>query len=1315
MRLDSMRFFGEFEDGSVRSSTQCATAAFPDISVASSSSRGYVVSPGDYASATVSFPRPPPPPSVATIVYSQYTGRRLRSLEEIRRETSLQREMEMLWKSTLKAVSDHPPRSHRDAMEMLKKLLISKGVTIGDMSLQNWTDIAIANATDALRPRAAKAEFVNITERDAWWNRMEEHHDELDTTGLFGTYPMRTPPKAFGRSPAASLVTALALTNASESSLPEALTAEAFLINVSCAHLSGCDFHEHMLSSSPLLGVDFDAMHPFASTSRDDGAWIAWVLSASIGPTVHLVSSQMLACASTKACGQLCRLCNTSKGVGMRDNEPVEVVRAVERALVGGGDASVDVVLCMQTASCIEAVSESAAAALGSFVVSATKEVAALADANLKLWSYARAEMEANASFYSRRGERAKAAHAHQRAVGAETVPEWVRPYTIENGRRLDDHQAETLNGDFGDNETKFVEWIRSLTPSERQLFVASHQSAHLLQSNASYHEVSMAHMQFIQTWARVGSHVGDKPNRMGTCADPQFVNRTVSCRVHAVLVGKALTHIRNEEKRIQDEKSGKSRPRRRATNEPEIREHVNRKLAEACCARFEDGREECGEKYCEHHIAREVTKRMASVVKRLTDEKHPASAKVGPDIHAIIENVLLPELHPDPACRTINTSSLYFGGPTRSECVGKSLLKHASKKYGVDGDTIERKMQEFGMSAGVSLQKMQAVTGMFSEVRSAGNRLKRQREQATKAKAASKAAKLLRDSSKTGRRMQEADKRPRARKPTPGMRHAERRRRKLEDAQNAMSDEELARTLSATRGTDVADGRNRHGFAHSASTIKQNRESLRNATDEVGESFKRLEKRAHSERLRRMAEGRKGGSRMDKTPRAMSFHRDNFMQHLINPVLATEILQADEGSITSRFASGLRKLGDVSRRWSNVHLDAHRIQVERRRRRARELSEDDTQKYASMLYDKLDAEQRMREDAQVAKIAGTAEGRRLDESAIRSQVKRAVRRRIPELKADHALAWVHELVDWQSASEEWYRMHDVLTKRNEMRLQGRKMGEILRAHPTGYSILDDHERFAFSSVGDALRRMWHRRVNGTDTHFVGHTRSHTDHAGKHAPEKHGRLRRLAEGFLGPVVAAPYAFVDTVVYGTSSVASMPKTGEDVFTAAIRYLVYGTIGCYLTEPQYAPVSTSIDNPNDPSEAADGDTLKVFRPGETYLCFPAVPFVLPSMPTWREFTKSEGIVYTDLTYEEYCTSSGFQQKARDFFQDTLGLSIKSETARWLGVPGALRGAEAMDSIVNFVDSAQADEGEWVIGYILCGIVEVCALPFEPSMHG
>jgi hypothetical protein len=1253
MRLDSMRLFGEWEGTSIPPQlSSCSHAGFADIDLISDS--GYVETPryGEAVAMPIFTPQSPPPappaspPFVATIAYRRGggSGRRL-SAEEARRTASLEREMRVLWKSVLSKVAKQPPKSYREAMTMLGTLLQSRGVSIDSEygSVSNWTESAIRNATSAIRATtpSAATEYLNTTEREAWWNNLEHHHDELDSTGLFSNYPVRTPPGAFGRSPATSLVVALAMTNGTESNLPEALAAEEQLLNVSCAHLSGCDHHEHMLESSPILNADFDPEHPYTATARDDGAWVTWLISATVGPTVHLIATQMLVCASQQTCGQHCGMCRRSNAAA-RDNEPIEIVRTVERALVGGAGASTDVIECVQTPSCIDEVAGRAAEALHAFVFTATDGVSRMARSNRALWEYAASEMQTNASFYDRRTARADAAKAHQLAFGVNRAPTWVRSFVVDNGRRLAERQSETLNGDFGDNETRFVEWLRALTPSEQQLFVASHHTAHLLQTNASYHELAEAHMQFVQTWSRVGSHVGEKPNRMGTCADPQFVNRTVSCRVHAVLVGKALTHIRRDEDRREHEAAngGGRRPRRRASNEPELREHINRQLAESCCARFADGREECGEKYCEHHLTREVTKRMAHVVRKLADENHPSSAKIGPDIHAIIENVLLPELHPDPECQVVNMSSLHYGGPTRTECIGRSLLKHASKKYGVDGDTIERKMQEFGISTGQSLQKMQAVTGMFAEVRSAGNKIKRKREQTHKAKAAANAAKLIRDAEKgrkgSGRRMQE-----RARGPTPGQRHAERRRRKLQAEEDAMSDEELAQHRAATRGTQVADGRNRHGFAHSASTVKQNRAALKNASDEVDQSFRRLERRAHSERLRRMSEGRAGLSNREKVPRAMSFHRDNFFQKLVSPVFAMEVLQADEGSLTSRFASGMSKLGDISRRWSEMHVESNRVDIERRRRRARRLAEeDDIKKEADTFYDELDRRQKEREEARVVELSATtvAGGRRLDEvgmKALRERVAKETRRRVPEIPANHALSWVHDLVHWPSVADEWTRMHDILTQRHVMRMQGRRMHELLRKHPTGYSFFDNHEKFAFSKVGDALRRLWHRRVNGTDAHFVNHTRSHSDHAGTHTPARHGRLRRLSEGFLGPVVAAPYALFDTVLYGTVSsgagAVTVPETGEDIFTAAVRYLVYGTIGCYLTQPTLTPSSTSTENPDDPSEGADGETLKVFRPDDSFLCFPAVPFVLPLLPTWREFTKSEGIEYHKLTYE------------------------------------------------------------------------------------
>ena len=1267
MRLDSMRLFGEWDGSSVPPQLPfCSHAAFADIDA----------NPENGSS----------------------VGRRLSP--EVRAD-SMERELRVLWKATLQSVSNAPPTSYKEAMALLDKLLQARGVS----PLQNWTDVAnTLLATKTAQP----TEYVNLTERDAWWNNLEEHHDELDATGLFANYPLRTPPNAFGRSPAASIVTALAMTNGTESSLPEALVAEALLINASCAQLGGCGQHEHMLAVNPILSVDFDSQYPYTATARDDGAWIAWLLSATIGPTVHLVASQLLVCASQKTCGKYCGLCNRTNAIG-QDNDPIDVVRAVERALLGDATASTNVVDCTQVAACVEAVAERAAQALQTFVFTSTDAVLRLTTSNQNMWQYATREMQANASFYDLREPRREAALTHQKAVGSAHPPAWVRPFVVENGRRLAETQSEALNGEFGDNETRFVDWIRSLTPSEQQLFIASHHTSNLLQSNGSYDELSKAHMQFLQTWARVGSHVGEKPNRMGTCADPQFVNRTISCRVHAVLVGKALTHIRREND-AHDTAGARGRPRRRASNEPQLREHIERNLGSACCARFADGREECGEKYCEHHFTREVTKRMAHVVRKLADENHPSSAKIGPDIHAIIENVLLPELHADPECQVINQSSLHYGGPTRTECIGRSLLKHASKRYGVDSETVERKLRDFGISTGQSLQKIQQATGVFAEVRSAGNRIKRSREQTKRANSASAAAKMLRAAEKKGgRRMQEREL------STPGMRHAERRRRKLRAEEEAMSDEDLARHRAATRGTHVADGQNRHGFGHSASTVKQNRAAFKNASGEIDQRFFKLEQRARTERLRRMDDGI---SLERHVPRAMSFHRDNFFHKLVNPLFALEVLQADEGSLTARFSSGLSKIGDISRRWTEMHVDSNRIDIERRRRRARRLADgDDLKKEVVTFYDELDRRQTARDEARVAQLAATATGRRLEADELRAHVNRETRRRTPELPAAHSLSWLHDLVHWPSVAAEWTRLHTIFTNRNEMRMRGRQMHELLNKHPTGYSLFDNHETFAFSKFGDAIRRVWHRRVNGTDAHFVNHTKSHTDHAGKHAPARHGRLRRLSEGLLGPVVAAPYAVFDTVLYGTvaggAQATTAVETGEDIFTAAVRYAVYSTVGCYLTEPVLAPTATSIDNPDDASEGADGDTLKVFRPDDSFLCFPAVPIVFPLLPTWREFTKSEGIEYHKLTYEEYCTGEGYQERARDFFQETLGVNIKSDLARWLGIPGALRGAEAIDSIQNFVDSANAETGDYVVGYIICGLVEVHT-PFRFETH-
>ena len=56
------------------------------------------------------------------------------------------------------------------------------------------------------------------------------------------------------------------------------------------------------------------------------------------------------------------------------------------------------------------------------------------------------------------------------------------------------------------------------------------------------------------------------------------------------------------------------------------------------------------------------------------------------------------------------------------------------------------------------------------------------------------------------------------------------------------------------------------------------------------------------------------------------------------------------------------------------------------------------------------------------------------------------------------------------AAADEWNRVHDLMVKRHDLRMQGVDMHELLKQTKTGYSFLDDPERYAFSKLGDGLR-----------------------------------------------------------------------------------------------------------------------------------------------------------------------------------------------------------------------------------------------------
>ena len=615
----------------------------------------------------------------------------------------------------------------------------------------------------------------------------------------------------------------------------------------------------------------------------------------------------------------------------------------------------------------------------------------------------------------------------------------------------------------------------------------------------------------------------------------------------------------------------------------------------------------------------------------RKPHHKHRVSGHelMGPALNTVVDNFVLPEMHPDPKCRVVNRSSISAGGPTRVECFANSYVAHAAHHHGLDGQTVLGHMEKAGMSAGVSMQKVQKTMGLFKEIRHSGNTKRRTKQQTKWQSDAKKAQQILRAA---GRRLDETEQ------PKPKSK----------------------------------------GFGHAAAQIAEDRRGRKNATSIMSEHFRRSEAIIQSQRLERAAAGRGGLGAFDHTPKAGGLDWKHLKKSMVSPSLAYEIVSADEGSLASRFRGAARKLNNVATRWYTAKAAAEQSLAEKEA--GRKLS---TAVPKSAIFDSL------------------TKGRRLQEGSHRN------------IPSDHHLSWLHDVVDWQAAHKEWKRLVAVLEGREKLRVEGVSRRRLLEQHPTGYTWLDDHERHEFTPVGDALRRLWHLRTSGDN---VIHERE--------APK--GFVRRLSSGFFGPVAAAPFSLFKTEVFaGTPKSYDIPASKDNIFVATLKYLVYSTVGCYLVKPKPNPVFTQANQPS-PSQGTDGAELEVVRASEQKLCFPSIPFVFPSMPTFRQLTNTEGVDYRkDITCthfqprthprfladvcslnvcadEEYCTRDGAQQATRDAFEE-LGITVPSDAASWLGLGGILRVAEAVDSITGFV-YASTLSGRDAVGAAFCGVVEL-----------
>ena len=95
----------------------------------------------------------------------------------------------------------------------------------------------------------------------------------------------------------------------------------------------------------------------------------------------------------------------------------------------------------------------------------------------------------------------------------------------------------------------------------------------------------------------------------------------------------------------------------------------------------------------------------------------------------------------------------------------------------------------------------------------------------------------------------------------------------------------------------------------------------------------------------------------------------------------------------------------------------------------------------------------------------------------------------------------------------------------------------------------------------------------------------------------------------------------------------------------------------------------------------------------------PFALPQVPAFRDLTGTQGVDLYALNYHAYCHGDGSATQITADSLDALGIDARSENVL---LPNAaiLRGAEAVDAILNAADSGSSDvPNSMNAGRILC----------------
>lgn len=479
------------------------------------------------------------------------------------------------------------------------------------------------------------------------------------------------------------------------------------------------------------------------------------------------------------------------------------------------------------------------------------------------------------------------------------------------------------------------------------------------------------------------------------------------------------------------------------------------------------------------------------------------------------------PELHHDPACRLSNHSS----DVAKMECFGKSILHHAAKAHGYDAETLQAKLDELNLNVGEGLVSMARTLGYMREghgpVKSAFFE------------------KQARDEAAAGALMR---------------------------ASRARMEAKQGRKLAEEAGEAFGGG---HGLGQHALHAGGLRRQLQNASGVMHRGLMAIDRAATNANN---LQSHSGGA----LAHARAPHPDELDWHAAkgsvpSPLATLLAVSAEEGSMVSRFGSGIAKLNALRDRVSGA-LDVHRRRLEQHeeRQRSRRMSDAQT-RHADALYEALETEHLGRDHERL------------------------------QLPREHALSWVHTLVNWEDVFAEGSRLYGIVRARHKLREAGTPHAEIVKQQPTGYHYLDDAHHSSPSILGDAVRRVLYRKETGADPPWHHTSIAHRVHRRMSERPDGGKsdgshLRRLGVAFMESTVAAPFAFVDTLM---PSGAEAKQSEITFWEATLRYLISSTVGCYFVAPANEESKTQGDD-----GTQDGDKLKIMRPSEEKLCFPAV---------------------------------------------------------------------------------------------------------------